>query len=585
MLNTDAARYDLAKSAPSYEPTLADVLVAIDKESDFPPQRREDLKSAVRTLARIIGRRPEEVPAVPAKIRDLVAGFHPVHVGISHKRWRNIRAAVNTSLTLIGIKARRRVYQPLKDPRWQGLWDALPCDLHRRHRLIKFMRYCDDLGLAPTDITDETLCRFRDHLEAVFLTGDPQSTVRETAIGWNLAARSVAGWPNIQVTAPSGRDTYSISRDTLPRSFHEDVERWLKRMRLDDPLDDAAPNRPLKPATLMSRENYMYSFASALARQGRDPATITRLADLVASDAFSSALTFFYSRHGNRWSPHAHNLAKCMTAIAEHYVDIDAVHLAAMKKLTAKTRPPHRGMTRKNRKRLRQFDDAPTKARFVKLPEILVRLSRKAASPRTAAQLTMWAVAIEILTFCPIRLKNLVGLHLDRSFGGLDRKRGGTVHLTVAGEETKNEEELVFELRPETVRLLRLYVRDHRHRLTADPANRHLFPAEGTGPRNQTAFSTKLGQMIFRHSGIDISTHVFRHAVGKIYLDAHPGQYEAVRRLLGHKDIRTTVEHYTGEETAAAARRYADIVLGLRVDAGRPRRRPRSTARGTRHGD
>lgn len=60
----------------------------------------------------------------------------------------------------------------LSDPRWQALWIALPGDLHRRHRLIRFMRYCDDLKLAPTDVTDDTVSQFRDHLEAIFLTGD-----------------------------------------------------------------------------------------------------------------------------------------------------------------------------------------------------------------------------------------------------------------------------------------------------------------------------------------------------------------------------------------------------------------------------
>jgi site-specific recombinase XerD len=62
--------------------------------------------------------------------------------------------------------------------------------------------------------------------------------------------------------------------------------------------------------------------------------------------------------------------------------------------------------------------------------------------------------------------------------------------------------------------------------------------------------------------------HRFRHAVGKIFLDRNPGQYEVVRQLLGHKDIKTTVAFYAGAESASAGRHYAQTILGIR--AGRP---------------
>ena len=58
--------------------------------------------------------------------------------------------------------------------------------------------------------------------------------------------------------------------------------------------------------------------------------------------------------------------------------------------------------------------------------------------------------------------------------------------------------------------------------------------------------------------------HRFRHAVAKIFLDRNPGQYEVVRQLLGHKNIKTTIEFYAGAEGAAAARHYSATILKLR---------------------
>jgi hypothetical protein len=40
----------------------------------------------------------------------------------------------------------------------------------------------------------------------------------------------------------------------------------------------------------------------------------------------------------------------------------------------------------------------------------------------------------------------------------------------------------------------------------------------------------------------------------------HPGDYETVRRFLGHRNIRTTVKFYCGLETIQATRMLGDVV-------------------------
>jgi integrase len=76
--------------------------------------------------------------------------------------------------------------------------------------------------------------------------------------------------------------------------------------------------------------------------------------------------------------------------------------------------------------------------------------------------------------------------------------------------------------------------------------------------------------MIRDEAGLAVNPHLFRHLAAQLFLEKHPGHYEEVKRLLGHKSIDTTIQSYAGLETIGAARRYDTIILNLRdepVDA------------------
>ena len=68
--------------------------------------------------------------------------------------------------------------------------------------------------------------------------------------------------------------------------------------------------------------------------------------------------------------------------------------------------------------------------------------------------------------------------------------------------------------------------------------------------------------MLSRDAGIDITPHQFRHAAAAIILKHDPGNYELVRRVLGHKRLQTTIQAYVGLESLEAARYFGRIALG-----------------------
>jgi integrase len=57
--------------------------------------------------------------------------------------------------------------------------------------------------------------------------------------------------------------------------------------------------------------------------------------------------------------------------------------------------------------------------------------------------------------------------------------------------------------------------------------------------------------------------HQFRHAAAAMWLKTHPGDYETVRRTLGHRNIQTTIKFYCGLETMQANEMFGNMVRKL----------------------
>lgn len=73
--------------------------------------------------------------------------------------------------------------------------------------------------------------------------------------------------------------------------------------------------------------------------------------------------------------------------------------------------------------------------------------------------------------------------------------------------------------------------------------------------------------MIRQETGLQLNVHLFRHLAAKLFLAAHPGEYETVRLLLGHKSLATTVRIYCGLEQSDAMRRYDMVLDRYRADS------------------
>jgi integrase len=216
---------------------------------------------------------------------------------------------------------------------------------------------------------------------------------------------------------------------------------------------------------------------------------------------------------------------------------------------------------------LLQFEDEENVAKLLQLPQLLAGEARREDRGGITEALKMQtALALAILLVCPLRVKNLAGLNLERHIRR-SRPGGNKVHLVIPAHEVKNKTDLELELPPDVVAILERYIERYRPRLVEGP-NPWLFPARRGGPKSPGPFGTQLSQAIRRATALVVNVHLFRHLAAQLILQANPGAYELVRLLLGHKSAVTTTTYYCGSEQKAAFRYYDDIVSRYRKPEG-----------------
>ena len=100
--------------------TLAQVLERIAAMDSLSSQRRHDLMSAVRRVARLLDSLPADIPADPEALKRRLGILTPTAAGMTRSRWRNVRALLTTA-----PRADRRQSHARSTPRRPGA--AMAC--------------------------------------------------------------------------------------------------------------------------------------------------------------------------------------------------------------------------------------------------------------------------------------------------------------------------------------------------------------------------------------------------------------------------------------------------------------------------
>src|SRR3954452_22456705 len=90
--------------APADAPTLAVVLARLEQADPALHRNLADLRSAVRTVAKVLGLPPEAVPAHPGFLRPRLERVVPAAHGLRPARWANVRSLLGTALRLADVE-------------------------------------------------------------------------------------------------------------------------------------------------------------------------------------------------------------------------------------------------------------------------------------------------------------------------------------------------------------------------------------------------------------------------------------------------------------------------------------------------
>ncbi len=555
------------------QPTLAQVLVRISDDADLPLHRRRNLCCSLRAVGKIAGKDLSHLPAVAGFLRGIFEDLHPEQCGFSFSRIRNIKSDVLFALRHTGIVGKSRQYRSPLSPEWQRLWDEAAWVGHLRRYVSRFVRHCSANGIRPGEIDDQISAEFKQALLDESLVKKPVKTHQNIIRTWNKLVDLVPTWPQVRLTVPRYKESYSIPLDRFPASFRVEVNAFFARLQGTDILDDEGPSRPLKPKTIKSRRYRLRQVVSALVLSGWKIEQIESLAQIVETEAAKTALRFYLDRSGNKKTAQIHGLAVLIKTIAKHWVKVDQAHLKALTDICGKTDPCITGMTDKNRARLRQFDDPKNVMLLLEFPSrVFEQIKRTDKGRRQDSIRVQIALAVELLLMAPMRAENLVTLNIKRHIQRSRTGKAGVVHLVIPGDEVKNGEPLEFTLPPETVQLLDWYLRDYHPRLAGSDCP-WLFPGMDGKPKTRELFGDQLSKYVYKATGLRVNLHLFRHIDIKLYLDRNPGGYEVCRRILGHRSVDTTTRFYAGMETAAASRHYDEQILILRQSARADRQR------------
>lgn len=557
-------------------PSLAIVIELIGADESFPKPKRKRMISSLNTLAKIVGKDPRQVPANLDWIIRKNGRFHPTQANISKKRWANIKSHARFIFRHVGIVEGNIARQHPLSEAWQVLVDLIPEPLERqRWNVVRFTRYCSAAGIEPADVTNDAVLQFLAALKREDLLHDPKQTVRNAVNAWNKLRDELAGWPNIALAGLPKKERWTFPLDTFPTRFNEDLEAWLDTLGAKSRLSGTGPIKPLSKATIKHHRFKVRQIASALVHTGVAIEEVDCLAVLVEPENLRKALRSILDRYEAKGRdteedpPEAvYKLAAAMLGLARHYVKPGDEALDEIKVMCQELNPGKRGLTAKNRAWLRQLDDPHKRHLFLNLPWIVARQVVGADRlTRNNAVRFSTAIAFAVLQYAPVRMKNLRSIEIGEH---LLEASGGKYWLVFREHEVKNDEPLEYELPREVGQLIKLYLKTYHPRLTATPSV-YLFPgAEADRAKCEWGLARLIKDMAAEIAGMTVSPHWFRHSAVRLLLEAYPDNYEAARRLLGHKDINTTTRIYSGLGTRAASKLYHEV---LRKDARAAARR------------
>jgi Phage integrase family len=542
------------------EPSFAEAIVIIAAATELPEQTRRHWTTSLRQIAKALDKPLEVIPARYSAVRADLAQLHQAPAGLTAKTPQNHKSNVKSALLWLSREKGIPQHGAPLTPAWEQLRARIR-DGVARSRLSSFMRFCSANAIAPVEVDEAVVDRFMDY-RARSARPAENAFRRLLARAWNANVGTIPGWPARQLMEPPVKAPVEVAWEEFPAGLRRDVDRYLDGLTRVRRSRTGQRIRPLKPSTIRQRHAELKAAARMAVKSGVPIDMLNSLAALLAPDVAEKVLDAYLRRNGETPKLFTIDLACRFIAIAKETKCLDD---AACERLDQVRRDleDHRygGLTDKNIALIRQVLTPGVWSRVVKLPlAMMAAAHRQQHAPVRAAVTAQLAVAIGILTAAPVRLANVTAIRLGINLikpGGLD----SNYWLVFPDYDVKNRVPLEHPLKPYLTRMIDDYVHDFRPTLLRRRNEDWLFPGQRGGAKGEVSFSGQISDRIYKATGLRMTVHQFRHAARALILQRRPGEYELVRRLLGHRNVQTTINAYVGLANIQASEIFSKIVM------------------------
>jgi hypothetical protein len=543
------------------EHSFADVIAIIAASDELPKQTQRHWTTSLRQIAKALDKPLETIPARLRAVRADLARLHHAPAGLTLKTLRNYKSNVKSALLWLA----REKGIPAHGAPLSLAWEDLRAQIENRFvrwRLSSFMRFCSTSGIAPAEVDELVVERFKRYRAQSGTPTDDRSG-RRLVRAWNSNVGHIRGWPAHRLTEPAVKALTQLPWTQFPEGFRRDIDQYLQGLSKVRKSRSGRRIRPLKPSTIRQRRMELVAAARMAVRTGVAIGDLNTLSALLSPDVVERVLNAYWAKNGDAPKAFTIDLACKFVAIARETKCIDEAACESLDEMRRDLEDKRRGgLTDKNTTLIRQVLTPGVWNRVVQLPQKMMSTARsqRFSAPLRAAVTAQLAVAIAILTVAPVRLANLAAIRLGINLikpGGPD----SNYWLTFPDYDVKNRVRLEYPLEQYLTRVIDEYVHDFRPIVLRGRNDDWLFPGQHGGAKSDILFSGQITQRIYKATGLRITVHQFRHAAGALILQQRPGEYELVRQLLGHRNVQTTINAYIGLENIHASEIFSKIVM------------------------
>ncbi|WP_429910798.1 tyrosine-type recombinase/integrase [Glycocaulis sp.] len=546
--------------------TLAALIETLKAQDDVPAAKAKLYISAINRFCKVVDRLPSDTLADPAIIRKL-AGTACWHKHMKKSSWATVRSNLNAALAAGGVQV---LHRSRRNYRRSEAWNTLLSGLSARSQkfFTRFPGWCTSYGIEPDDVTEGTFTRFLDELLTLSTAKHPKEAWHRARRIWNSEVVPWSGGRYPVIENVETTETKTLPWSDFPEGLRDDIERYAETMAAPDWTDeDQEKFEPLSPATIRNYAYHLRLQLSLLVKDGVPIETFQSLADCLQLDLINRGLKLLEGGRGHKGEarPMLWGAVNAYLSFAKFSGAPEAIS-AKLGIYLRKLRDKSRGLKRKNRERLAQFDDPRRRRAFFMLPLVIEAELASVKNPTREQALRMRGAAmLELLLHMPIRIRNVVDLDLERYVQRVDEVDGLRWRIGIPEDEVKNGIALSGHLPVGATRVLELWRTRFRPRL--NPQCTRLFIGDKGRSIGEGPLSKAFSDQMMRELGVVVNPHLMRHFATTNLLKARPGSFEQARQMLGHTNIATTINFYCGEDMEAALAQWDAIVDLERGDA------------------